>query len=210
MQGGEAPQFHQLAPEGQQPRPPEREGEEHRRGRRNRGGRDRNRGDRPREEQAPVAASASIIEEQRRIHALEAQREQERRAPEEHGSETPRMEEPRREDIPEPRREDVQPVEPPAFLVKQAPRSEEPRSEEPRGEELRPSQPAPAPLPRREEPRINPKELLESAGLLMIETDRSKAPAQPQSEEPVQLGRPRRERPKPQQDEELKQVETKH
>lgn len=136
--------------------------------------------------------AASIIEEQRRIHALEAQREQERRASEEHGSETPRTE--------EPRREDVQPAEPPAFLVKQ----------EPRREELRPSEPAPAPLPRREEPRINPKELLESAGLVMIETDRSKAPAQPQSEEPAQLGRPRRERPKPQQDEELKQVETKH
>jgi len=186
---GEAPQFHQLTPEGQQPRAPGREGEEHRRGRRNRGGRDRNRGDRPREEQAPVAAS--IIEEQRRIHALEAQREQERKTAEEQGSETPRME--------EPRREDAQPVEPPAFLVKQ----------EPRREEFRPSEPAPASSPRREEPRVDPKELLESAGLVMIETDRSKAPAQAQPEEPAQLGRPRRERPKPQQDEELKQVETK-
>jgi len=45
----------------------------------------------------------------------------------------------------------------------------------------------------------------------MIETDRSKAPAaQPPSDEPQNLGRPRRERPKPlPQDEDLQQVETK-
>jgi hypothetical protein len=65
------------------------------------------------------------------------------------------------------------------------------------------------PAPRVEEPRIDSKALLESAGLVMIETDRSKAPAQPQAEEPQQLGRPRRERPKPApQDEQLEQVET--
>ena len=63
--------------------------------------------------------------------------------------------------------------------------------------------------PRVESPKIDSKELLESAGLVMIETDRSKAPAQPQAEEPQQLGRPRRERPKPPPpDEELQQVET--
>ena len=50
---------------------------------------------------------------------------------------------------------------------------------------------------------------LESSGLVMIETDRSKAPAAPQGEEPVHLGRPRRERPKDApQDETLEQVET--
>jgi hypothetical protein len=43
----------------------------------------------------------------------------------------------------------------------------------------------------------------------MIETDRSKAPVQVVEAEPVHLGRPRRERPKRQQDEELQQVETK-
>jgi len=44
----------------------------------------------------------------------------------------------------------------------------------------------------------------------MIETDRSKsAPVAPVAEEPVQLGRPRREKPKPAQEEELQQVETK-
>ena len=119
----------------------------------------------------PVAES--IIEEQRRIHALEAQREQE------HRSEAPRRE------------------EPPAFLVKQETPNEEFR------------RPEPTPAPRVEQPRIDPKELLDSAGLVMIETDRSKAPVQPQPEEPVHLGRPRRERPKPQEDDELKQVETK-
>ncbi len=166
--GGDAPQFHQLA-EGQPPQPrQDRDGEEQRRGRRSRGGRDRNRGDRPREQQQ--IGDPSVIEAQRRIHELEAQREQEPRAAEEHASQAPRTE--------EPRRDDARPVEPPAFPVKQ-------------------------------EPRIDPKELLESAGLVMIETDRSKAQVEPLPEEPAHLGRPRRERPKPQQDEELKQVETK-
>jgi hypothetical protein len=59
------------------------------------------------------------------------------------------------------------------------------------------------------QPKVDPKALLESAGLVMIETDRSKAPAATPVEEPQHLGRPRRERPKPQpQDEELQQVET--
>ena len=182
---GEAPQFHQLAPEGAQPRPPEREGEEHRRGRRNRGGRDRNRSDRPRDEQGAVPAS--IIEEQRRIHALEAQREQERKA------EETRAEEPRHQ---EPQREEPRHAEP----AREEPRHEEPGRQEPRFE--------PAP-PRAQEPRIDPKELLESAGLVMIETDRSKAAVQVVEGEAVHLGRPRRERPKPQQDDELQQVETK-
>jgi hypothetical protein len=57
---------------------------------------------------------------------------------------------------------------------------------------------------------IDPKEYLESAGLVMIETDRAKAPAPPQAEEQeAHLGRPRRERPKPpQQDDDLVQIET--
>ena len=61
-----------------------------------------------------------------------------------------------------------------------------------------------------EAPRIDPKEVLEESGLVMIETDRSKAPAAPVAEEPQHLGRPRRERPRPAtpQDEELVQVET--
>jgi len=89
---------------------------------------------------------------------------------------------------------------------------EEPRVEEPRVQETRqeersyapPPPPPPAPAPRVEIPQIEP-------GLVMIETDRAKAPAaQPAEEEPQHLGRPRRERPKPlSQEEELKQVETK-
>jgi hypothetical protein len=64
--------------------------------------------------------------------------------------------------------------------------------------------------PRIEQPKIDSRALLESDGLVMIETDRAKAPAQPQAEEPQHLGRPRRERVKAApQEEELQQVETK-
>jgi hypothetical protein len=89
------------------------------------------------------------------------------------------------------------------------------QAEEPRREELRsapfPAETPPPPPPRVEEPTVDSKALLESAGLVMIETDRSKAPPQPHvEEEPQHLGRPRRERLKPQpQDEQLEQVETK-
>jgi hypothetical protein len=66
------------------------------------------------------------------------------------------------------------------------------------------------PAARMEQPKIDSKALLESDGLVMIETDRSKAqPPPPAQEEPQHLGRPRRERPKAQpQDESLEQVET--
>ncbi|HET7198101.1 MAG TPA: Rne/Rng family ribonuclease, partial [Burkholderiales bacterium] len=75
---------------------------------------------------------------------------------------------------------------------------------------LREERAAPPPAPRVEEPRIDPKELLQSAGLVMIETDRAKAQVQaPAAEEPRPAGRPRRERPKAAtQDDELVQVET--
>jgi hypothetical protein len=59
-------------------------------------------------------------------------------------------------------------------------------------------------------PRVDPQEVLRDAGLVMIETDRAKAPEQPKTEEPQQLGRPRRERTNtPAPDDDLKQVETK-
>ena len=62
---------------------------------------------------------------------------------------------------------------------------------------------------RREEPKIDSKALLDSSGLVMIETDHSKTQFGVPAEEPQQLGRPRRERPKPApQEEELQQVET--
>jgi hypothetical protein len=61
-----------------------------------------------------------------------------------------------------------------------------------------------------EERRVDPRELLESTGLVMIETDRSKVQVQaPVVEEAQPVGRPRRERPKPPpQDGELVQIET--
>jgi hypothetical protein len=89
------------------------------------------------------------------------------------------------------------------------PRREEPRREEPRREEPRYEEPQRA-EPRHEEVRIDPKPILEDAGLVMVETDRSKAKVIAPIEEPVNLGRPRRDRPKPPQPEsdELVQIET--
>jgi hypothetical protein len=55
---------------------------------------------------------------------------------------------------------------------------------------------------------VDPREILQDAGLVMIETDRSKGAVQPEPEDATHLGRPRRERPKP-EDAELQQVETK-
>jgi hypothetical protein len=64
--------------------------------------------------------------------------------------------------------------------------------------------------PRAEEPRIDAQQLLNDSGLVMVETDRAKAQVQPQASEAEQpVGRPRRERAKPaQQDDELVQIET--
>ncbi|HYR34210.1 MAG TPA: Rne/Rng family ribonuclease, partial [Burkholderiales bacterium] len=180
----EAPQLQSLAGEGQaQGMRPEREGDEHRRGRRNRGGRDRdrNRGDRPRDDrprddQSPTAAS--LAEQQRRIHELESRAEQ-----------TPHEEPPRQEE-----RQPEQPrYEPPASPA-----------EQPQAEQVHAAE------PHIEEPRVDAKQLLNDSGLVMIETDRSKAVVQPQVvEEQQPAGRPRRERPKPPpQDDELVQVET--
>jgi len=104
------------------------------------------------------------------------------------------------------------PVQAPSPVMHAEPVTAEPvRSEPVRSEPVR-TEPRREPREPREpqQPRIDPKALLESAGLVMIETDRSKAPAPAPTEEPQHLGRPRRERPKPQaQDDELKQVETK-
>jgi ribonuclease E len=177
----------------QQPRPPAperepREGEDQqRRGRRGRGGRDRNRGGREErpgqqgEGRGPAAAAPSFLMKEEQL------REDQRREALARSKEEPGVE----ETVPPPTRVD-------------APRVEAPRVEAPR-------EVAEVHEPRRaEEPKLDPKVLLESAGLVMIETDRSKAPPPPAGEEPQHLGRPRRERPKSTpQDEELQQVETK-
>jgi len=113
----------------------------------------------------------------------------------------------------EPHAEETLP--PPVQAQQPAP---EPRQPEPMHAEPVTAEPARAEPVRHEPvrhepqpPKIDPKVLLESAGLVMIETDRSKAPAvSAPVEEPLHLGRPRRERPKAQApDDELQQVETK-
>jgi ribonuclease E len=180
------PQQPQRPPE-REGRPPEREGDEQRRGGRRNRGRDRHR---ERRDERPATPPSFLVKEEPRV---------EPRA-------EPRTEAQLREDQ---RREALA-------------RRDEAHPEEPRREELRAAPfpvetpgpvetPPPPPPPRVEEPKVDSKALLESAGLVMIETDRSKAPAQPQvEEEPQHLGRPRRERPKPQpQDEQLVQIETK-
>ncbi len=82
-----------------------------------------------------------------------------------------------------------------------------PREEPARQETVRPEpEPAPAPM------RVDPKVILESAGLQMVETNPAKARQPLPEPEPVQLGRQRREKPAaavPAQDE-LVQVETRN
>ena len=157
---------------------PEREGDEHRRDR----GR-RNRGGRDRDRNRG--------ERPREDHSTAASlAEQQRRIHELESRAEQQPEEPRRH-------EDPQQPEQPRYEPPAAPAAE------PRAEQRH------APEPRAEAPRLDAKQLLSDSGLVMIETDRSKAPVQPQAEEaPQHLGRPRRERPKT-QDEELQQVETK-
>lgn len=72
-------------------------------------------------------------------------------------------------------------------------------------------QPAPVSTMRETVPPADPKDLLSSSGLVMIETDTSRPKSYQIEEERVQLGRPRRERLKQNAPEELlQQVETKN
>jgi hypothetical protein len=72
--------------------------------------------------------------------------------------------------------------------------------------------PRPQPQPQPQPARIDPREVLESAGLQMVETRPDRVPAVPPEPEPVVLGRPRRERARGAEaaDEPLVQVETKN
>ncbi len=130
--------------------------------------------------------NASIAEQQRRIHELEMRTEQQMPPEDTLPPQSQAGTQPGR-------REEIAPPPPPP--VREAREEREERA---------------APPPRVEEPRIDPKELLESAGLVMIETDRSKAVVQaPAAEVPQPIGRPRRERQKPPpQDDALVQIET--
>jgi ribonuclease E len=148
-------------------------------------------------------------EQQRPQRPPQPPQPQQQRAPEREGDEQRRGGRRHRRDRHRERRDEHAPVAAPAEAqqpVQAAPAvvHEEPRYKEPLREE-------PSPAPRAEVPRIDPKEYLESAGLVMIETDHAKAPVQQQAEEqPEHLGRPRRERPTQpaQQDDELVQIET--
>lgn len=84
--------------------------------------------------------------------------------------------------------------------------------EEPRQEPVRQEPAYAEPAPVQAPARIDPKQILESAGLQMVETDSTKVRRLPVEPEPVQMGRPRRERPAEPQPgaEELVQVETRN
>jgi len=173
----------QSGPDGN--RLPDQQGGEARRGRRNRGGRGRgggDRGDRPdrggRPDPQPRQQSPeqSLYAQQLEEHRLKMQREAEMQEPEAHAhrepvaepAPAPRMEEPR---------EDLQRME--QTVHAEAPRTETARIE----------------TPRYEAPRVDLKEELSSAGLQMVETNRSRAVQEAPVPEPVRLGRPRRARP---------------
>ena len=182
----------QRPPQQQQPQQPReaREGEEQQRrgGRRNRG-RDRHRGGREERpgpaEGRPAGAPTSFTMKEDQLRE-DQRREALARKEELHGEET----------LPPPAQVGTAvhgdaPVHADAPVRAEGPVRAEERAQPP-------------------QPKVDSKVLLESAGLVMIETDRSKAPSQPQAqEEPQHLGRPRRERAKVQpQDEPLEQVET--
>lgn len=87
---------------------------------------------------------------------------------------------------------------------------EEPVQEAPAYQEpVRAAAPPPPPRPAASPAPVKVQEVLQQSGLVMIETDASKARAAIPEQEPVQLGRPRRERPRP-VEEPLQQVETKN
>ncbi len=219
----------QVAGAEAQPSPRPEGEEQQRRGRRR--GRDRHRERREADAVQPSAqassqasaqssegAAASVHEEQRRIHELE-QRRQDEAAREAAAIEVAPSEEaaPEKSPVEQVSASPAAPAEvespmPPVSASEPAPQPEPAPAAQP---EPAP-QPAPAallePAPQPEPIHIDARKALEDDGLVMIETDRSKAvPVPPLEEEPVRLGRPRRERPRPlPQDEELQQVETKH
>jgi hypothetical protein len=86
---------------------------------------------------------------------------------------------------------------------------EEPRQEPVRQEPVH-AEPAPASASVPALVRVDPKVILERAGLQMVETNPTKARQPLPEPEPVQLGRPRRDKPVEQQpaSEELVQIET--
>jgi ribonuclease E len=96
--------------------------------------------------------------------------------------------------------------------AREATREEPAREEQARAEPVRqePAREEPAPAPAPQAARVDPRELLETAGLQMVETRSDRVPAAPPEPDAVPLGRPRRERTRPATaEEQLVQVETK-
>jgi ribonuclease E len=181
------PQRHAEDRPPQPPAPgaPEREGEEQRRGRRGR--RDRHRERRPEQPAAAEPTPRVVPAPEQAVSA--------------HAEHVAVVTAPALPEYPAPIRVET---EQPAVVLGDAPKPETP-IEQSRREEVR-EQPPAAQVPA---PKVDLRATLDSSGLVMIETDPSKARAvPPQPEQPVPLGRPRRERPQAQAAEPLVQVET--
>jgi ribonuclease E len=192
---------------GAQARPPEREGEGERRGRRHR--RDRHRDQRvgqPQASELGVAPAATVT-------AVPAGREAIEQASQAEIASTTQAEmAPATRPVPE----TVAPVPEPSSQLAPAPQATKPEVPEPAPALLQPEavthEPAPPvqPAPRPALEPIDVEEDLSKAGLVMIETDRAKVAPVVSEPEPIQLGRPRRERPtaQAQTEGELVQIET--
>jgi ribonuclease E len=203
------------SPQPQAPRAPEaaiggaREGEEQRRGRRNRGG--RNRGGRPDQAREPrmpggrapelTGAGNAPLESAIPAYPTREPDERELRAREREMHEAQMREEARQREMEQ---------QPAASVARPEPEQPQRRAEPVDAEPTPRPQPQPQPQP--QTARIDPREVLESAGLQMVETRPDRVPATPPEPESVVLGRPRRERPRSQEaaNEPLVQVETKN
>ena len=191
-------------------RPPEREGEGERRGRRHR--RDRHRDQRAGQPQPsePGVATATTVTAAPASQAEIAQ------------ATLPTPEPVAQTAMPTPAPSAAEvPVSPLAPMPtaqpeEPAPPAPTPALLQPEGTTPQPAErPAPPPAPAAVQPEPRPapesidvKEDLSKAGLVMIETDRTKVAEVVPEPEPVQLGRPRRERPALSTEDELVQIET--
>ncbi len=197
-----------------EPRPPQQAGEDgERRGRRNRrGGRDRGpREGTPTDQHADTAAVASPAPEnfQGQQPVVTAVAEAPVAATVEVSMPAPHQQQ--ADSAPTEARQEQRPIPEPvvqAFVAEPPSPAPAPasvattREPEPVKQEVAPTAP-PA-------PPADPKALLSSSGLVMIETDPTRSKSYQLEEERVQLGRPRRERQKQAAPSELMQVETKN
>jgi ribonuclease E len=189
----QSPEGHPQQPQAHEGRPqqPREEGDEQRRGRRNRGGRGRDRDRRPEgqwTERRPGEQQGERPEAA--PQAMQTFVEQPAPLP---------VERPAPESRPEPVL--VQPV---AVQAATPEMRETPRRPEPAPQIEAPMIQA----PRIEAPRIDPKEYLSGAGLQMVETRSDAARVSEPVKEPATIGRPRHERTRSAAEEALVQIET--